>query len=154
MRKFSFILYSIVIVVLFQACNSKNRTKEIAHYQQLAETEAQLNEVLKQKVGSWIKEGAECYGIVLLNSQEGDIQAVKELKAKVLIIQGDKIKMKALEDVSVAPTKGCTKLGIAKGETWWEEEGDLFQTREEALAFIQTIKTTKQKPAGTKFTVD
>ena len=59
--------------------------------------------------------------------------SVKEIKALVVIIQKDKIKMKALEDISMAPKIDCSKMGISKGQTWWELEGDLFQTKEEAI---------------------
>ncbi len=58
------------------------------------------------------------------------------MKAKVTTILSDSIKMKALEAVSLAEVKGCTKMGLAKGETWWETEGDLFKTREEALKWL------------------
>jgi len=153
MKKLTFIFYTIAIIVVLQACNSKDKSKEIAQYE-ATETKLQLNETLQKKVGSWIKEGTDCYGIVTLSSPDGVIHAAKEVKAKVLIIENDKIKMKALENVSLAPKAGCTKIGVANGDTWWEEEGDLFQTREEALEFIKTIKVDKKSPAGTKFTVN
>lgn len=153
MKKLSVIFFSIAVVIAFQACNSSNKSKEIEKYQ-YAETKVQLNDVLSKKVGSWIKEGIECYGLVMLTDKDGKVQAVKELKASVLIIQNDKIKMKALEDITLAPKAGCSKMGIAKGETWWEEEGDLFQTREEAIAYGESIKIERKSKAGAKFTVD
>ena len=153
MKKLGFVFYSMVIVIAFQSCNSANKSKEIEQYQS-PETKNQLNETLQKKVGDWIKEGVDCYGVIMLISKEGDVRAVKELKAKVLIIEDDKIKMKALENVSLTPKPDCFKIGIAKGGTWWEEEGDLFQTREKALEYIKTIKIVKKSYAGTKITVD
>lgn len=153
MKNLRTILVSIAIIVVFQACNSTSKSKEIEKYA-YSEAKTELNEMLNKKVGSWIKEGMECYGIIMLRSPEGKIQAIKDIQAVVLIIQNDKIKMKALETVSLAPKAGCTKMGISKGETWWEEDGDLFQTREEAIAFEQSIEKEVKSPAGTKFTID
>lgn len=153
MKKRSIIFISIAVIVVFQACNSTNKSNEIEKYK-YSETKVQLNEVLNKKVGNWIQEGSECYGLVMMTDNNKNVQAIKELKAVVLIIQNDKIKMKALEDVSLAPKAGCTKLGISKGETWWEEDGDLFQTREEAIAFANSIKKENQSAAGAKFTID
>lgn len=153
MKKLSIIFISIAVIVVFQACNSTNKSKEIEKYK-YAETKVQLNDVLNKKVGSWIQEGSECYGLVMMTDRDKNVQAVKELKAVVLIIQNDKIKMKALEDVSLAPKAGCTKMGISKGETWWEEDGDLFQTREEAIAFANSLEKENKPAAGAKFTID
>lgn len=154
MRKLSIIFISIAVMVVLQACNSNsNKSKEIEKYQ-YTETKVELNEVLKKKVGSWIQEGSECYGLVMMSDPDGNVKDVKEMKAVVLIIQNDKIKMKSLENVTLAPKEGCTKMGISKGETWWEEDGDLFQTREEAIAFGKSIKTKVKSAAGTKFTID
>ncbi len=142
MKKTLSIVLTIAVIVLFQACNSKNKSKEIEQYRYTG-TKVQLNNKLKKKVGSWIEEGAECYGIVMVNSPEGSIQAVKEVKAKVLIIQNDRIKMKALENIDLAPRPGCTKMKVSKGDIWWEKEGDLFQTKKGAIQFINTVKQKK-----------
>lgn len=153
MRKFGIITLIMIAAVTLQNCNSKNKSKEIANYQ-TAETKLQLNEILEKKAGSWIQEGMDCYGVIIASDTEGNVRGMKTVKAKVLIIQNDRIKMKALEDVSVAPKEGCSKLGISKGETWWEEDGDLFQTREQALKYIKSYKTEHKPKSGTKFTVD
>jgi hypothetical protein len=55
------------------------------------------------------------------------------------------IKMKALETVSLAEVKGCTKMGLAKGDLWEEKEGDLFQTKEEAIAYLKEKKLYREK---------
>jgi uncharacterized protein YwlG (UPF0340 family) len=153
MNKLKSIIISVAVIVAFQSCNSSNRSKEIEKYQ-YSESKVELNEMLNKKVGSWIKEGSECYGLVMMVDKDGNVQAIKELKALVLIIQNDKIKMKALEEVSLAPKAGCSKMGLSKGETWWEEEGDLFQTREEAVAFGESVRIERKPPTGGKFTVD
>lgn len=124
-------------VVVLSACRSNNREKEIAGYHYEA-VDTGLNGQLKTKVGTWIEEGAVCYGILVLPNENGLPKKMKEMKARVVLLAHDQIKMKSMEDIVLAPVEGCSKMGIRKGETWWEKEGELFQTREEAIAFIDT----------------
>ncbi len=153
MKQITTLLFCVGLVIILNSCGSRNQSQ--ATSQVVSEqTEVKLNDVLQKKVGSWIKEGSECYGFIVMIDKDGKVSAIKELKAVVLIIQSDKIKMKALEDINLAPKAGCKKMGIAKGETWWETEGDLFQTREEAIEFKKTVKIDKKSPAGAKFTID
>lgn len=102
------------------------------------EGQAAVTVVLRKKVGTWIKEGVTCYGIIILADKEGNPKKVREIEAKVVSIQPDKIKMLVLEDLLLAPVEGCNKTGMKKGETWDELEGDLFQTRAEAINYIST----------------
>lgn len=125
----------VFLVAVLSACQSSDRSKEISGYAYEGQTQA-LNEQLKSKIGNWIKEGETCYGILILLDENGSPKKLKEVKAKVIVLQSDKIKMKSLEDITLAPVEGCSKLGIRKGETWWETEGDLFQSREDAVSFI------------------
>lgn len=153
MKQITTLLFCIGFIIILTSCGSRNQSQ--ATSQAVSEqSEVKLNDVLQKKVGSWIKEGSECYGLVILTDKDGKAHAIKELKAVVLIIQNDKIKMKALEDINLAPKAGCKKMTMAKGETWWEVEGDLFQTREEAIEFKKTVKIDKKSPAGAKFTID
>jgi len=152
MKQLSKIIWGIILLVGFTACGSRDKSKSIENYK-TQDSVVKLNEVLQKSVGSWIEEGKECYGIVQLIDKEGNILSMKEIKAVVLIIQNDKIKMKSLEEVSLAPKAGCSKMGIAKGETWWEEEA-LFQTREEAIAYEKSVQIKHKSPASAKFTVD
>lgn len=153
MRKFGIITFIIIAAIAFQSCNSKNKSKEIAKYQ-TTETKPQLNEVLQKKVGSWIQEGMDCYGVIVTLDTDGNVRGMKTLKAKVLIVQNDQIKMKALESINLGPKEGCSKMGISEGDTWWEKDGDLFQTQEQALEYIKSYKAGHKPKSGTKFTVD
>jgi len=153
MTKLRIFIFAVISIYIFQACTPKKKSKEIEQYKN-TDTKVQLNEKLQQKVGSWIREGMDCYGIVIAADQDGSIRSIKEIKAEVVLLRNDKIKMKALEKVSLAPKAGCNKMNILKGDTWWEEEGDLFRTQEEARKFIKSY-ISKHKPAnGVKFTVD
>ena len=134
-------LMSIILIVVFAGsilnCGSGNKSKQIKEYK-YTEEKAAVTGVLKKKVGPWIKEGMTCYGIVVLMDKDGLPKKMEAIEAKVISIQTDKIKMKAMEDVVLAPVAGCTKIGMKKGETWDELEGDLFQTRAEAIKYIDT----------------
>lgn len=153
MKKIIAILFGLAILFTLTQCHSGSGSKNPnANTYEIADVK--LNDILEKKVGSWIKEGSECYGVIMITNPDGSVNTVKEVKAVVLIIQNDKIKMKALEEVSLAPKAGCKKLSIDKGETWWETEGDLFLTREEAIAFAKTVKLEKRPTSSTKFTID
>lgn len=134
-------LMPIILVVILAgsilSCGSGNKSKQINEYK-YTEEKAAVTGVLQKKVGTWIKEGMTCYGIVILVDKNGLPRKAKAIEAKVISIQSDKIKMKAMEDLALAPFEGCTKSGMKKGETWDELEGDLFQTREEAIKYIDT----------------
>ncbi|MGV8095890.1 MAG: hypothetical protein AB2L24_28905 [Mangrovibacterium sp.] len=125
----------IILATALSACQSGDRSKELGQYS-YEDDDQILNESLKAKVGGWIEEGVTCYGILILQDENGLPKKLKEVKAKVVLLQSDKIKMKSLENITLAPVEGCNKLGIRKGETWWETEGDLFQSKEEAVSFI------------------
>jgi len=134
-------LMSIILVAVFAGsilnCGSGNKSKQIKEYKYTEEKVA-VTGVLQKKVGNWIKEGMTCYGIVILTDKDGNPKKVKEIEARVVSIQPGKIKMKAMEDLVLAPVEGCLKTGLKKGETWDELEGDLFQTREDAINYIDT----------------
>ncbi|MFO7574323.1 MAG: hypothetical protein R6W67_04110 [Bacteroidales bacterium] len=86
-------------------------------------------------VPDWVEKGTECYGIVLLTYQDGR-NTGRAVKSKVMSVRADRVKMKAIESISFNDAVGCDKLGMSYGETWWETEGDLFKTKEEAEAYI------------------
>jgi hypothetical protein len=123
--------------ILLISCNHRNRSDEIKSYQYKDNSALQSGE-LEKKVGAWVKEGVDCYGILMMNDPNGVPQKLKEVKAKVVSVFNGGIKMKAMESVDMAPVDGCSKIGIRSGETWIETEGDLFKTREEAIAYIKT----------------
>lgn len=86
-------------------------------------------------VPEWVEKGAECYGIVLLTYQDGR-KTGRAVKSKVMSVRTDKVKMKAIESINFNDAVGCDKLGMSYGETWWETEGDIFKTKQEAEDYI------------------
>lgn len=153
MNKSTAIILAVIVLFVIFGCGSTDKSKILEKYSE-GVAKIKLNDTLQRKLGSWIYEGKECYGLATIIDEEGNVSSLTEVKAVVLIIQNNKIKMKSLERISLAPRPGCPKMAIEKGDTWWEEEGDLFQTREEAIEFGKTIKLHKKSSIGLKFTVD
>lgn len=130
---------SLASVLLFMTSCSGNKTgipADNGASSKPAQTEVVLNENLQKKVGSWMKKGVECYGIIVGSSKEAGKFIGKSVKCKVISIKPDKIMLKTLESVNLMKSYGCDRLGLSYGDTWWEEEGDIFKTREEADAYL------------------
>jgi hypothetical protein len=136
MKKQEFILL-LALFICMGGCHSKNRSEEIKNYAYQVKT-ATLNEKMQLKVGDWVKEGIVCYGLVVLVNAEGEQLRGLPVRSKVVSVSPDSLKMKSLENVSLSPVKGCKKMGLSKGEIWWEKDGDLFKTKEEAEAFLKS----------------
>ncbi len=127
-----------VFFLTFTACNSGREQKaESRNAYRYVEEKAELTGALKQKVGDWAKEGKICFGVVVATLPNGKAEYGKPVKAKIIKIEGNRIKMKALEDVNLGEKKGCSKLSVSSGTTWWEKDGDLFLTRREAVSFLK-----------------
>lgn len=137
MKQFILVSASLFLLISLFSCGQRDKSKVLGQYK-FEESKSVLNETLKKKLGSWVQEGTNCYGIIILRDEDGLPKKLKEIQAKVVSVQPDKIKMKALEEINMSPVKGCSKVGIKKGETWDETEGDLFPTKEEAIQFIDT----------------
>lgn len=134
------------------SCKQKNKSKEIASYEY--SSQVVLNAKLQERLGDWVEENQTCYGLVISSFSNQKIALAKPVKAKVITITADAIKMKALETVNVGVSekaKACGKLQIEKGQTWWEEDGDLFKTLEEAQTYANKLNS---KAATHKFTID
>ncbi len=133
---FSILIFS--VCTLFISCNSSSKSNPDETYEYIEET-VELNDFLKQRIGDWAEEGLICYGVVVLVDSDGTIKDGAPVKSKIVRIKSDSIKMKSLEDINLSEVSGCDKIGISRGENWWETEGDLFKTREEAEAFLLGI---------------
>ena len=135
MKKAIIILSAWTILVSSCADNSGSGKVTASTTSSGQSSDAVLNSELQKKVGSWVEKGVECYGIVIVNFNDGRTIG-KPVKCKVVTIKPDKIRMKTVESVNLMESEGCNKLGLAYGDTWWEEEGDIFRTREEAEAYL------------------
>lgn len=133
-----------LFLVSIVGCNNKKRSGEVAGYTYQEKETTPKGSNLKIQ-GDWLKEGVECYGLLVAVDKKGTQIHGKPIKAQVVQISDSQIKMKALETVSLAEVKGCTKMGLQKGDTWDETDGDLFQTKEEAIAFLKEKKLFREK---------
>lgn len=129
---------ALLFVFLLIGCNSDGKSDKGVIYD-YDDSDTELSDELKAKIGDWVKVGVECYGVLVSIDGEGLPQVGMPLRAQVIRIRKDEIKMKSLENVMFGPQEGCTKMGISSGETWWEKEGDLFQTKEEAEEFLRKL---------------
>jgi hypothetical protein len=131
------VLPLLILCMFFSSgCNSRKKSDEIKNYAYQQETSV-LNTVLQARLGNWVKEGTVCWGLIVQVDLNGTVMKGLPVKAKVISLAKDSIRMKALEMVSLVEVKGCTRMGLAKGETWWEKDGDLFKTKEEAVSFLK-----------------
>lgn len=127
----------VLLLLNISGCGQNDKSKILEQYKYDV-SKSSSTEIIHKKLGSWVKVGITCYGIVIVYNESEIPLRVKEVNAKVISIQPDRVKMKSLENIVMAPVKGCTKFSLSKGEDWDETEGDLFQTKNEAIKFIDT----------------
>lgn len=149
MKKLVFISLLLTTLSLF-SCNSSDKSKEVSSYS-YEEINVEMSDELKNKIPGWVEEGKICYGVVVQINEKNEPLKGKPIKAKVVSIGKNAIKMKAVETVRLVEVEGCSKMGISKGETWDEREGDLYLSLEEAIA---ALKEMNIYASGDKVTVD
>ncbi len=149
MKKHFFTLVILALVFLF-SCNSQKKSKEVASYK-YNEEKIEMSSEFKSKVPDWVIEGKVCYGLIVQIDKDKNPIFGKPIKAKVVQMNKYAIKMKALESVSLIEVEGCTKMGLSKGDTWDEEDGDLFLTKQDA---INALIANKLYRDNDKVTVD
>lgn len=131
-------ILSILLLMLLFSCNSQKKSDEVANYV-YEEKGTTINSELQKRFGDWIEEDLICYGIVVALNEEKIPTRGKPVKSKIIKINGDSIQMKALENINIAPSAGCAKMGISRGQTWIEFEGDIFKTEEDAIKYLKEL---------------
>lgn len=149
MKRLSFSIF-IISFLIFASCNSKKKSNEIASYSYEEET-IEMSDKLKSLVPDWVVEGKICYGLIVQIDKDKNPVFGKPIKAKVVRIKKDAIIMKALENVSLIEVEDCSKMGLTKGETWNEEDGDFYLTKLDA---VNALKKQKLYRDNDKVTVD
>ncbi len=129
-------VFTLLLVIAISGCNSGGESNEEASYEYEGPS-TELNAELKAKIGDWAENGVECYGVLVAIDGNGFPQYGMPIKAKIVQIKASKIKMKALESINMGPKEGCSKMGMSYGESWWETDGELYQTKEEAEAYLR-----------------
>ena len=123
-------LVAIALILLTSSCTKKPKDAGVIY--EYNEQTAELSAALQERIGSWAEEGASCFGILALLDGQGVIQEGSVIKAKIIRFRGDSVKMKSMVTLKLREVEGCDKMGISRGETWWETEGDIYLTEEEA----------------------
>ncbi len=132
------LLTSICII----SCNSSKNSEEIASYT-YQEKKVEMSDALRIKIPDWVKEGEICYGLVVQVTKEGKPVSGKPVKAKVVQIDENSVKMKALETVILFEGADRNLKGINKGQVWDEKEGDLYLSFDEAVEMLEKMEIYK-----------
>ncbi|NOR76694.1 MAG: hypothetical protein GQ525_16240 [Draconibacterium sp.] len=129
-------------------CNSQKKSNEVASYK-YEEEKVGMSTELRNKIPGWVVKGKICYGLVVQIDKNKIPIKGKPIKAKILQIQKDAIKMKALESVSLAEIENCTKMGLYRGDIWNEKHGDLFLTNQDAINALIKMNIYKSSDKAT-----
>ena len=130
------------------SCNSQKKSNEVASYE-YEEEKVEMSAELRSKTPEWVVEGKICYGLVVQVDKNKKRIKGKVIKAKVIQIQRDAIKMKALESVNLMEVEGCTKMGLNKGDAWDEKDGDFYLTKQDAINALKTMNLYKTSDKAT-----
>lgn len=85
----------------------------------------------------WAERGAYVYGIAVFFFPDGRTVG-HAIHARIILATEDRMRLRALESVTQSRHEACTAMGVNYGDTWWEDNPDeLFQTREEAEAYLK-----------------
>jgi hypothetical protein len=117
------------------ACSQRDKSKVLSQYK-FEDNPGVLTVNINKEPDSWVKEGIKCYGIIMVCDLAGNPLRIKEVHVQIIKVQPGKIKMEALEDVIINRTVECTKVSFKKGESWDEEYGEIFETREAAIKYM------------------
>jgi hypothetical protein len=137
-RKYILLTVIAITALTFTFCRQSEKPAVQNEFSQVAKTDTSAASVgtVNKKIADWVQKGVECYGIVIVNFADGRTVG-KAVKCKVMAIKPDQVKMKTIESVNLMESEGCNKLGLAYGDTWWETEGDLYKTKEEAETYLK-----------------
>lgn len=133
-----FIIITLVTSLFLLSCNSSKKSDEVASYT-YEEEKIEMSDDLKAKIPEWVEEGTVCYGLMIQISTDSLPVRGRPIKAKVVQINENSVKMKALESVKMEELQTCSKYLVTKGEVWDENEGDFYLTKQEAIVALQAM---------------
>ncbi len=132
----------LLTILFFAGCHSGKKSDEVARY--AYDEKSGVNHEWNKKIGEWLTVDAVCYGLVVNVDKEGNPKFGKSVKAKVVELTKEGVKMKALETVRLVEAKGNNVIGITKGQIWLETDGELFLTKEKADAYLNENNLLKE----------
>lgn len=135
MRQFFICVIGSIVFFQFLGCGRTDKSKVVAQYAYQDSLVAQ-DSGKARALGDWVKKGVVCYGIAIVNDKQGKPMKAKEIKAEVIEREPDGVKMRSLETFFQSDAKSCYEYLIMEGEEWYEKEGELFMTKDEAVRYI------------------
>lgn len=135
MKQIILVIVCIWLIVNIAGCGPRDKSKILAQYKYDDSASVSATSTVK-KLEPWVKEGVNCWGIIMVTDNAGNPLRIKEVHVKVIGIKPQSVKLQALENVILGRTIQCNKVTFKKGDSWNEEYGDLFKTREEAIKYI------------------
>ena len=130
------VIYVVLLLVAFGCGNNSKRefkTNKIDKPQEKVNNKLPL----AASIGPWVKEGVECYGLVVFTVDQKSYSRAVAVRCRIVDVRSTKIQCRSLENI-ISTTKDICNHGIKTGETWWEKEPDLWQTKAEAEEFIKS----------------
>ncbi|WP_321345552.1 hypothetical protein [uncultured Draconibacterium sp.] len=132
------IIFTLLSNLIIFGCNSSRKSDEVATYS-YQEEKVEMSDAFKAKIPEWVEEGTVCYGLMIQISTDSLPVRGRPIKAKVVQVNKNSVKMKALESVKMEEIKTCSKYLVTKGEVWDEEEGDFYLTEQEAIQALKKM---------------
>lgn len=138
MRHFIFYFVGSLLFLQFVGCGQTDKSKILAQYAYQDSLVVSDAIPTVSGPGDWLKKGIVCYGIAMVSNSQLKPIKVKEVRAKVVDLVPNGVKMASLETLFVSKEKPCSQYLIIEGEEWTEREGELFKTKEEAIKYMDS----------------
>lgn len=123
--------------ILLLGCSSQDQSPTIIDETLFFLNEnQQLKDEIKVKFPTWIKNDLECYSFVKIKNDKGNLSAYP-IHCKILAVLRGGVKCRILETTSYFAEIKCKKYDVKSGFVWYEKEGELFKTKQEAIEAIQ-----------------
>lgn len=142
---------SIVLIIVIFGCRNRPRIESPlvpANYFVLEEVTS-LPDSVKNKFPDWVEPGVKCFGIVSLIDSLGEFDTFGfAVPCQVMSYHVNGVRCKVIRNVYPYESYGCQVIGIRKGETWMETDGDLFQTEKDALMALHKRMPKRRQTVG------
>ena len=146
---FRIVFFTSLITLFLLSCDNSKKSNEVATYT-YEEEQVEMNQELKAAIPDWVEVGKVCYGLVVqVDSETKEPLRGQPVRAKVVQIGENAVKMKSLETIMIAQTARCNRQLIDKGEVWDEMEGDLYLTRQDAIEALKRMKIYRESGRAT-----
>lgn len=102
---------------------------------------------LQSKFPKWVEPGVNCYGVLIFtDKQDVYLPLGYPIPCKIISLHLNGVKCKVTQNIYPYESFGCQVIGIRKGSIWIETDGELFLTKEEAVAALANNPSTPSFP--------